>query len=127
MKKITKIWGVIGMAMLAVLGAPASGHAALYCVEAIGITPQCLYDDARQCRQQAQLASGTCMANPAAITATIGGERFCVVGFNGLARCIFMDVSNCQKEALLDNSVCMRNTQQQNEKNPYRYELNTIN
>jgi hypothetical protein len=102
-------------------------HAALFCVEAIGISPQCLYDDARQCRQQALRDSGTCLVNPKAVTSTIGGERFCVVTENGLARCIFSDVANCEREAQLGNSVCMRNINPRENQNPYRYELNTVN
>lgn len=102
-------------------------QAAIYCVEATGMEPQCHYHDARQCERDAQAAQGACMVNGESITSVTGTERFCLVMANGFAQCLYADVNTCGRDARRNNSICMNNTLRNNRNSPYRYELNAVN
>lgn len=111
------------MAMLAAFPA----QAAVFCVEATGMAPQCHYHDVRQCHRDAQAAQGACMVQKTAITSITGMERFCLVLANGFAQCIYADANTCGRDARTNNGVCMNNTLQNHENSPYRFEMNTVN
>lgn len=107
--------------------AVSPAQAAVYCVDATGMGPQCYYQDARECRKDARAAQGACMVDRASIAAISGMERFCLVLPDGFAQCHYADANTCERDARRNNGICMNNTLQNHKNSPYRFEMNTVN
>lgn len=98
-------WLSGGIAAVAMLASPAA--AAPYCVNLQGITAQCLYFDANQCRAQARRAGGSCAVNPAELTLPAGGSYpYCLTG-PGYTSCKFADRGSCEAEAGRQRATCV--------------------
>ena len=97
MKMVLAAWLRRSVAGLALVATPAV--AAPYCINIQGITAQCLYFDANECRIQANRAGGSCDVNPTEVTLPAGGTYpYCVVGA-GFSSCKFVDRGSCETEA----------------------------
>lgn len=105
MKLVVSSWLKGAAAAVALFAAPAM--AAPYCVNIQGITPQCLYFDAHQCRTQAQRSGGSCAINPTEVTLPSGGTYpYCVTG-PGYTSCKFVDRGSCEAEAGRQRASCV--------------------
>ncbi len=98
--------------VLAVFLAPTLSHAGAFCVRPQGQQPQCLYDDAGECRRRAAQLSGVCTANPDVLTITATNGQFCLVTTGGAMLCAYLDRASCEKEADRKNGVCIDSTVQ---------------
>lgn len=89
-----------------VLAGPA--QAGLYCVEAPGTPPECIYDDARYCRQLADERSGACTVNTAnlVLSAAVGADPVCIVYSPTTIQCLYRDFSSCDKAAESNSAAC---------------------
>ena len=96
-----------GFAMTAMFAA-GPAIAAPYCMAIQGLTTQCLYVDANQCRIDAARHAGSCVANPAEITLPEAGNfPYCIVGA-GYATCKFIDQGSCETEAKRRGGACVQ-------------------
>lgn len=89
---------------------PTLSHAGAFCVKAQGQQPQCLYDDAGECRRRAVQLNGLCTANPDVLTVTATNGQFCLVTTGGAMLCAYLDRASCDKEAVKKNGVCIDST-----------------
>ena len=106
MKTVLAAWLRRGVAGLALVATPAV--AAPYCINIQGITEQCLYFDANECRIQAQRAGGSCDVNPTEVTLPSAGTYpYCVVGA-GYSACKFVDRGSCDAEARRLKANCVQ-------------------
>ncbi len=93
------------------LAAPAA-EAGSFCLKLQGQQPQCLYDDAAECRRRANQLNGLCTANPDMLTITATNGQFCLVASAGGVICAWQDRASCDKEAEKKNGVCIDSTVQ---------------
>jgi hypothetical protein len=95
-------------ALLAAAAFPAPvALAAPFCVETQVVPPQCIYFDAKECRQEATHEGGACVANPqeTALTPSVG--TYCIVTSGQASACDFQDAGDCAREAVHQGGVCV--------------------
>jgi len=102
------------------LGFAAPVQAAAFCLRLPGGQPQCLYDDATECRRRAEQLFGLCTANPDILTIIPSNGKYCVVSSGHSVQCAYPDRGSCDREAKRSNSVCIDSTQQQEQPDPHR-------
>lgn len=90
---------------------PGSGHAATFCLKIQGVLqPECIYDDAGECRARAAQINGLCTVNPDKMTITATNGQFCLITSGGAVLCSYLDRASCNKDALKQNGVCVDST-----------------
>lgn len=100
-----------GLVLLLVSGSGAA-QAGAFCLKPPGQQPQCLYDDAGECRRRAAQLNGVCTANPDVLTITATNGQFCLVTTGGATLCAYLDRGSCDREAVRKNGVCIDSTVQ---------------
>lgn len=90
--------------VLASAGGPAL--AAPFCLESQSVPPQCIYDDASECQNDAARQGGVCEANPQQLTLQPGIGQYCVVTSSGVSSCIYPDRGSCAAEAARQHGAC---------------------
>ena len=88
---------------------PVMAYAAPFCMTLQGIPPQCIYDDARDCKHRAGQLSGICTVNINEITSATGAEKFCSVDSTRTPQCLYVDRNGCEN-SLSNGSICVNNT-----------------
>lgn len=100
-----------GLVLLLLVSA-GTAHAGAFCLKPPGQQPQCLYDDAGECRRRAAQLNGVCTANPDVLTITATNGQFCLVTTGGATLCAYLDRASCDREAVRKNGVCIDSTVQ---------------
>lgn len=107
----------------AAMFAAGPAMAAPYCVAIQGLTTQCLYVDANECRIEAGRHGGSCVTNPAEVTLPQATNfPYCVTGA-GYAECKFIDQGSCNAEAAQRGGACVQSfaaTGKNSPPDPYR-------
>lgn len=102
-------------------------QAAPFCVQVQGIPPECIYDDAVQCRKRAAELGGLCAPNAAEITIPAGTGRYCIVDSNRIVQCNYVDRTSCNNDAVRGGGACMEAPNQGVQPDPYRQDPNINN
>ncbi len=89
---------------------PSHAVAAPFCAEAINVSPQCFYYDARICRQDAKNLGGVCRVNEEEVSLPEGYGNYCLVYSATMAECLYLDYNSCEQEATRKNGICIRNS-----------------
>lgn len=113
----------LGLLLLCCAGfmAPSLAHAATFCLRQQGGQPQCLYDDAAECRRRAAQINGLCTVNPDMIPILPTNGKICLVSSGLAVSCVYIDRGSCEKEAQRrKDSVCVDSTQQGVQTDPHR-------
>lgn len=111
-------------AALVLAGLPAAGWAAPFCVQGQGMTPQCHYVDAVQCRKRAEEIRGLCVANPEELILSRGTGKYCMVDSSKNSMCSYVDRTSCAIDALRNQGVCLENTASTVQPDPYASDPN---
>ncbi|MCB1651353.1 MAG: hypothetical protein KDI46_04795 [Alphaproteobacteria bacterium] len=84
--------------------------APLFCLKAPGLSPQCHYDDARQClKARKSIAKAYCTINEAEISLPrYSTGYFCLVTSQRLVQCHYSGFESCIHDAKSKNGVCVR-------------------
>lgn len=85
---------------------PARALAAPFCIENQALSPQCIYYDASECRQDAQRQGATCSANPQEVRLTPGVGQYCMVTSGLVSLCVYADREPCEADAVRQNGTC---------------------
>lgn len=101
--------------------------AAPLCVVAQGMTPQCYYYDAQQCRQAAQKVSGVCSSNPDEPAMAQGNSVYCKFRADKISECIYDDYNMCNRDARREGAVCVRNQRKYVPPEPFQYQNGVYN
>jgi hypothetical protein len=106
--KIGSALGGCALAALATLAWSASAQAAPYCIQSVGLPPQCLFGDVSQCRREALRVNGVCGLNPKEVLLpkTPAG-RFCLVHNGPIVECIYVDRRTCDTESARRSAICV--------------------
>lgn len=120
MRKIFFILSVL-TGSLGAFGLASDGQAAPFCVEARGISKQCIYHDPDQCRRRAGEMDGLCVANPDEVSFPSGAGGYCLVIAGGGVQCLYPDSSSCEREAPRYKGACVRNPNRRAPSEPFRY------
>ena len=96
------------LALLGVLIAPQGALAAPFCMEVLGIAPQCLYYDASQCRADSVKQGGSCIPNPSEprTRSVAGSGKYCLVTSAGATSCAYLDIDSCDAVAVRQHGAC---------------------
>jgi hypothetical protein len=78
---------------------PKVSVAAPFCVESVGLTPECWYYDVNQCKKEAGKIHARCSANLREITVSAKGVAFCVVDSTKRPECAFQNRESCEDAA----------------------------
>lgn len=120
MKKCKIVWFVL------VAGFIAQGaNASPFCVSQQGLNPECIYDDAVECRKRAEQMNGLCYANPIELHLQPGVGNFCVVYSNLTSSCIYSDRTSCNNDAVRNGGVCVEAPSGTIQPDPYSKDRNT--
>ncbi len=99
----------ISAALLFATALPApSAFAAPFCLQSQVIPPQCIYDDASDCRRDAGRQGAFCVVNPEEISVNPGVGEYCVVTSTRVSSCVFQSSSDCAREAAHQRGVCVQ-------------------
>jgi hypothetical protein len=79
--------------------APRPANAAPFCTQVTGITPECMYVDATECRARAAQLKGRCVVNPADYHIVTGNARYCLVTSDRVSLCTYEDYQSCDHDA----------------------------
>jgi len=104
-------WFAAGLCIVAVivqLAAIAPARAAPYCLQTVGIPPQCMFGDVGQCRKEALRVNGVCNVNPREVEfpKTPAG-RFCLVQNGPILECRYVDRRTCDVESARRSAICV--------------------
>ena len=107
----TVIWGILGSAVLGVLGsatavaAPPTGQ---YCVVVTGMAPNCRFVDEASCAQAAVRANGGCIDRNSRGASQFEPKDagYCLLGHGG-SKCLYFDAPACAKAAQLEGGTCV--------------------
>jgi hypothetical protein len=98
---------VFGWIFLIALLMPQLASASTFCVRQQGGVPQCLYEDAADCRRRATEINGLCSVNPRLVSITATGGRYCVVTSERATECYYPERAACETEARRKGAVCI--------------------
>ena len=112
------------LVIMMVVGLCHTAAAAPFCLEARGLTPQCIYYDAAECRKRSFQLAGVCTANLNELTLPAGTGVFCLVNSNRVTQCIYRDRASCENVAGKMNAVCIDNATVGTQPDPYRQDPN---
>ncbi len=115
---------ILSLTVLLGLAVNLPVSAAPFCVSSHGLTSECLYYDADQCRRRAQESSGLCSVNRAEVKFPRGAGTVCLIGIGGIAECIYPDVEACEKTAKKNKAICALNSSERSLLAPVQYNQN---
>lgn len=98
-------------------------EAAPFCVETHGMSAECHYYDANQCRRRATELSGLCTANKKEVRFPSGSGSYCLVISGNVIQCLYGDSSTCNREAQKNNAICIRNPRRRSPADPFRFDI----
>jgi hypothetical protein len=102
---------------------PHVAEGGTFCVQGMGLTPQCNYDDIQTCRRAEEPPNTFCSINPEANLAYTGGTNYCVVTAQLTALCIYQDRSQCNEESFRQRGICIdRRNMSGLSNDPFRYD-----
>jgi hypothetical protein len=117
------VFSPCGLLLFFCLGvaAPCSAQAATFCLRQQGGQPQCLYDDAAECRRRAGQINGLCTVNPDIMPVLPTNGKICLITSGLAVSCLYIDRGSCEKEAQRKkDAVCVDSTQQGVQTDPHR-------
>ncbi|HUA55666.1 MAG TPA: hypothetical protein VMB81_26005 [Candidatus Sulfotelmatobacter sp.] len=100
------LWLPLALAAIGLHGSP--GHAAPYCLEAVGLPLQCVYADVQVCRRDAlRTTSSVCTVNANEVKLPkMPAGRFCLVVNGPVVQCEYADRRTCDAEAARRSGIC---------------------
>lgn len=89
--------------------AASPAAASTFCLTLSGMTPQCEYEDAAQCRSRAAQLNAECTVSADAVYSITGSGDFCVMHSSRTALCAYPDRHACEVEASRSGGLCTPN------------------
>ena len=80
--------------------------AAPYCLNVLGVPPQCIYVDPSLCQRDAGKQGGTCDPQAGPGFMAIGSGRYCLSTTPGVATCGYYNYEACNDEARRLKGAC---------------------
>jgi len=107
LRSLRLLVGSCAVALVACLAGTAPAQAAPYCLQIVGVPPQCMFGDVVQCHRESLRANGRCTVNPREVQlpkAPVG--RFCLVQNGPIVECGYADRRTCDEEADRRLAIC---------------------
>ena len=112
----------VRVALVGVLSLPQTALAAPFCMSLLGMSPQCIYYDAAECRKDLGKQGGSCVPNPEQPHAASGSGKYCLITSQGATVCSYLDIDSCDAVAVQQRGACyFDSTGSAGVPNPYAY------
>jgi hypothetical protein len=111
-------FALLWCALSGLTAAPAA--AATFCLRQQGGQPDCLYEDASECRRRAFQINGLCSVNPDILLINPTNGKYCLVTSGRAVLCHYTDRDSCEQAAQRQSAVCIDSTQQGAQPDPHR-------
>jgi hypothetical protein len=85
---------------------PVAAQAAPFCIESQGLSPQCIYYDADNCRREANRQGAICSANKDEVRLTTNVGQYCLVTSQQVSLCIYSDRGTCSADTERQHGTC---------------------
>ncbi len=106
---MTPVWKAVLPAIAGLIGSllvPQPAGAAPFCIAQQGMTPQCMYYDARDCEREAKRQNMYCSANAKELKVRTGTGQYCLVTSVGTSLCVYPDRTTCSNDATRQHGIC---------------------
>jgi hypothetical protein len=100
--------------------------AAPFCADAQGVSAECYYYDATQCRDRGREIGGGCRVNRDEIELPEGYGGYCMVTGALVVSCIYPDLIGCERDARQNNGVCALNPRRQAPGEDLNFDIDTF-
>jgi hypothetical protein len=99
------VW-IVGAITFWCLIAPTTAEAAPFCMSVLGMQPQCIYQDADNCRRDSLRQGGTCVPNPDETRLGYGSGQYCMMTAQGASVCAYLEFASCDLDARRQHGTC---------------------